>query len=123
MEGTVHNPAAMDDWSAMLADQYEIPFASEVELTKNKPLIFVYWGKHITSKEEARATLPDTWLGDYLSSFYPEGKPAGGGWIGMARFEGSPIQFEYIYKAKPKVRSPPPTSAPDTNPARTTTRG
>ena len=74
--------------------RYEIPLSTAVGLTKTKPLIFVYWGSHIKSKEEARMKLPDGWLGDYLTEFFPADKPAGGGWLGMRRFEDSPIQFE-----------------------------
>ena len=79
-----------------------------VRLTAAKPLIFVYWGKHITSAEEARSKLPEGWLGDYLATFYPSEKPPGGGWLGMQRFEGDPIKFEYINRATPAYAPPPP---------------
>ena len=79
-----------------------------VRLTAAKPLIFVYWGKHIKSAEEARSKLPEGWLGDYLTSFFPSEKPPGGGWLGMQRFEGDPIKFEYIYRATPAYAPPPP---------------
>ena len=52
--------------------RYEIPLSTAVGLTKTKPLIFVYWGSHIKSKEEARMKLPDGWLGDYLTEFFPD---------------------------------------------------
>ena len=108
MDATIHNPAAMDDWYNMMSEQFEIHFAAEVGLTEMKPLIFVYWGAHIKSKEEARGKLPAGWLGDFLTSFYPVDKPAGGGWLGMRRFETDEVKFEYIYRTAPAFVEPLP---------------
>ena len=90
------------------SSRFEIPLDTAVRLTATKPLIFVYWGKHIKNAEEARSKLPDGWLGNYLARFFPSEKPPGGGWLGMQRFEGDPITFEYIYRATPAYAPPPP---------------
>ena len=51
--------------------------------------------------------MPDNAYGRHLLKFFPEGKPPGG-WIGFQSYEDAPIEFEYMYKAKPVWVKPQP---------------
>ena len=100
------NPAAFDDWEVTFKAQYAIPFDDYVELSKNKPHIFVYFGRHIDTVKKAATALggEDTPLARLLLPYFPKEKFSegeGGGWLAMQTFEGQPIRFVYMYIRTP----------------------